>query len=131
MTHAGRQPHMLLPSPAHPSLSKVSSPFFSRFAILKPERGHHEEKQQHRKDERKEDTEPQAIVAGKRQKRPPWLTSPLTLSHPPGGKRWPHTFRPSNCRVLVSSLGNPYSWGPSKIFSYSWLHHRAYGILVL
>lgn len=32
--HAGRQPHALLPSPAHPSLSPVSSPFFSLFAIL-------------------------------------------------------------------------------------------------
>lgn len=32
--HVGCQPHVLLPSPAHPSLSPVSSPFFSLFAIL-------------------------------------------------------------------------------------------------
>lgn len=60
--HAGCQPHALLPSPAQHQPSPLTFLWSLRHSPSH-KRGHHEEKQQHRKDERKEDTETQAVIA--------------------------------------------------------------------
>ena len=110
--------------PAQPSVSPVPSPFFGLFAILQAtseatmKRSSNTAKMRGR---RTLSPRPSLLQTTDATNDRGWLTSPLDLIPPTWGQRWPHTFRPSDCRAVVSSLGNPYSWVPAEILFFLFL----------